>query len=77
MNGAAVSSGMGTCGFVGQLGVYSGWVNDLAEGTKEAITSFDWLGLIMISFILPAIICPLINMVLRRIGWVKDGDLKI
>ena len=77
MNGAAVSSGMGTCGFVGQLGVYSGWVNDLEEGTKEAITSFDWLGLIMISFILPAIICPIINMVLRRIGWVKDGDLKI
>jgi hypothetical protein len=77
MNGAAVSSGMGTCGFVGQLGVYSGWVNDLDQGTKEAITSFDWLGLIMISFILPAIICPLINMVLRRIGWVKDGDLKI
>ena len=28
MNGAAVSSGMGTCGFVGQIGVYTGWVND-------------------------------------------------
>ena len=28
MNGAAVSSGMGTCGFVGQIGVYSGWVKD-------------------------------------------------
>ena len=25
MNGAAVASGMGTCGFVGQIGVYTGW----------------------------------------------------
>ena len=36
MNGAAVSSGMGTCGLVGQIGVYTGWVNDIAAGTKAA-----------------------------------------
>ena len=77
MNGTAVSSGMGTCGFVGQLGVYSGWVNDIASGSKEAITSFDWMGLLMISFILPAVICPLINSVLKKIGWVREGDLKL
>lgn len=34
MNGAAVSSGMGTCGLVGQIGVYTGWVSDIAAGTK-------------------------------------------
>ena len=33
MNGAPVSSGMGTCGLVGQIGVYTGWVNDIAAGT--------------------------------------------
>ena len=32
MNGAPVSSGMGTCGLVGQIGVYTGWVNDIANG---------------------------------------------
>ena len=32
MNGAAVSSGMGTCGLVGQIGVYTGWVNDITNG---------------------------------------------
>lgn len=47
MNGAAVSSGMGTCGLVGQIGVYTGWVSDITNGSKAAITSFDWLGLIM------------------------------
>lgn len=52
-----VASGMGTCGFVGQIGVYAGWVNDVASGAKAAITSFDWAGLILISFVLPAILC--------------------
>ena len=77
MNGTAVSSGMGTCGLVGQIGVYSGWVSDVAAGTKAAITGFDWLGLILISFVLPAVICPLITFILKKIGWVKDGDMKL
>ena len=77
MNGAAVSSGMGTCGLVGQIGVYTGWLNDIAAGTKAAITASDWIGLIMISFVLPAILCPLINAALNRIGWVKAGDLAL
>ena len=77
MNGTPVSSGMGTCGLVGQIGVYSGWVKDVAEGTKAAITGFDWMGLILISFILPAVLCPVINMGCRKLGWVKDGDLKL
>ena len=77
MNGTPVSSGMGTCGLVGQIGVYSGWVKDVTEGTKAAITGFDWMGLILISFILPAVLCPLLNMGCRKLGWVKDGDLKL
>ncbi len=77
MDGAPVSSGMGTCGLVGQIGVYTGWVNDIAAGTKAAVTPSDWFGLLMISFILPAVLCPLINLGLRRLGWVKDGDMKL
>ena len=77
MNGAAVSSGMGTCGLVGQIGVYTGWVNDVAAGTKEAITAFDWTGLILISFVLPAILALIFNFGLRKMGWVKDGDMKL
>ena len=77
MNGAAVSSGMGTCGFVGQIGVYTGWISDIAAGTKLAVTGADWLGLILISFVLPAILTPLIALPLRKLGWIKDGDLKL
>ncbi len=77
MNGAPVSSGMGTCGFVGQIGVYTGWVNDIAEGAKAAITAMDWIGLFLICFILPAILCPLLAIPLKKIGWIKDGDMKL
>ena len=77
MNGAPVSAGMGTCGLVGQIGVYTGWVNDVASGAKAAITGMDWLGLILISFVLPAILSLLIHAGVRKLGWVKDGDLKL
>ena len=77
MNGAPISSGMGTCGFVGPLGVYTGWVNDIAAGTKTAITGFDWLGLVLICFVLPAVLSLLIHMVVVKLGWVKEGDLKL
>ncbi len=77
MNGSPVSSGMGTCGLVGQIGVYTGWVNDVAAGTKAAITAMDWIGLILISFILPAILSLLIHLLVKKLGWVKDGDMKL
>ena len=70
MNGPAVSSGMGTCGLVGQIGVITGW-----QGTQVTFT--DWLGLILISFVLPAVICPAVNSLCRRARWVKDGDLSL
>ena len=77
MNGAPVSSGMGTCGLVGQIGVYTGWVYDVAAGVKTAVTGMDWLGLVLISFVLPAVLTWLIAVPLRKWGWIKDGDLKL
>ncbi len=77
MNGDAVSSGMGTCGFVGQIGVYTGWVRDVDAGVKDAITAMDWTGLILISFVLPAILALLFHLLVKKLGWVKDGDMKL
>lgn len=77
MNGPPVSSGMGTCGLVGQIGVYTGWVSDVASGAKAAITPFDWVGLILICFVLPGVICWLLGLACRKIGWIKDGDLTL
>ncbi len=77
MNGAAISSGMGTCGLVGQIGVYSGWAADVASGAKAAITGFDWLGLVLISFVLPAVLTWLFSLPLRKWGWIGENDLKL
>ena len=77
MNGAPVSSGMGTCGLVGQIGVYTGWVNDVAAGTKAAITAMDWIGLVLICFILPAVLSWAFGLLLRKIGWIRENDLKL
>ena len=77
MNGAAVSSGMGTCGLVGQIGVYTGWVSDIAAGTKAAITPMDWAALVLICFVLPAVLSVLFCEIERKLGWIRDGDLKL
>lgn len=82
MNGAAVSSGMGTCGLVGPIGVWTGWANPSAEalldGAQAIIpTAADWLGLALISIVLPAILAWLFGRLCRKLGWIKDGDLKL
>ena len=70
-----VASGMGTCGMVGPIGVYAGWVNDVATGVKAAITGFDWLGLVLICFVLPAVLSWAFGIFFRKIGWIREGDL--
>lgn len=77
MNGTPVSSGMGTCGLVGQIGVYTGWLNEMASGSRISITAMDWIGLIMISFVFPAVISLFLGNFLRKIGWIKENDLKL
>ena len=77
MNGTAVSSGMGTCGFVGQIGVYTGWINDIASGAKTAITAMDWTGMALICFVLPAVLSWVFCLILRKWGWIGENDLKL
>ena len=77
MNGAAVNSGMGTCGFCGQIGVYTGWIADIEAGLKASITAMDWVGLVLICFVLPAVLSWAFGLFFRKIGWIKDGDLKL
>ena len=72
-----VASGMGTCGMVGPIGVYAGWVNDVAIGAKAAITTMDWVGLVLVCIVLPAVLTWLIGIPCRKLGWIKDGDLKL
>ena len=72
MNGAPVSSGMGTCGLVGQIGMYTGWVTD-----GVAITAMHWVGMLLTHIVLPAVICWLLGLLCRKLGWIKENDLKL
>ena len=77
MDGAAISSGMGTCGLVGPLGVYTGWLANIEAGSMAAITGFDWAGLVLICLVLPAVLSFAFGQLLRKMGWIKEGDLKL
>lgn len=82
MNGSAVSSGMGTCGLVGQIGVITGWFEPseiaLSHGANSISPNFiDWLGLILVCFVLPGVLCYFFGKLFRKIGWIKDGDLSL
>ena len=77
MNGEPVSAGMGTCGLVGPIGVVDGWLSDVAAGAKAAVTLWDWAGLVLLCFVLPAALSWAIHLGVRKLGWVKDGDLKL
>ncbi|MDO4739829.1 MAG: PTS sugar transporter subunit IIC [Eubacteriales bacterium] len=67
-NGTAVASGMGTCGLVGPIGVMA------AENFGGAMS---WVGMLLVCFVLPAVLTWLFGELLRRIGWIKPGDLKL
>lgn len=77
MNGEAIASGMGTCGLVGQIGVYTGWLNDIAAGTKSGIVAMDWIGLLLVCLVLPAVLTWVFGQIFRKIGWIKENDLKL
>ena len=76
MYGAAINSGMGTCGLLGPIGIILGWL-DPANGYPDAVGVADWIGLILICFLLPAAISWGVALLLRRIGWIKEGDLTL
>lgn len=74
MYGAAINSGMGTCGLLGPIGIVLGWFGGSYQGTVGAI---DWIGLLLICFILPAVLCFLFSEIMRKLGWIKENDLKL
>ena len=60
-------SGMGTCGLVGPIGVFTA----MGGGARM------WLGILFVCFLIPAVLTPILGNFLRKIGWIKDGDLKL
>ena len=64
----AAGSGMGTCGLVGPIGIYTA----MPEGGANM-----WLGIALVCFLLPAVLTLAFGEIFRRIGWIREGDLKL
>lgn len=74
MYGAAINSGMGTCGLLGPISIVLGWFGGEYE---RAVTAFDWIGLALICFIIPAVLAIAFGAFFRKIGYIKEDDLKL
>ncbi len=74
MYSAAINSGMGTCGLLGPIGIILGW---FGGEYPDAVTWFDWLGLALICFVLPALVTLGISELMKKLGLYTDDDLKL
>lgn len=61
-------AGMGTCGLVGPIGIYTA----MSGGGPRM-----WAGILMICFILPAVLTWIFGELSRKAGWIREGDLKL
>ena len=66
-----IGSGMGTCGLVGQIGALTA----MEQSGRSAAGIY--LSILLLHFIAPAVLTILFTLPLRKIGWIKDGDLKL
>lgn len=62
-----VSAGMGTCGFVGPIGVF----------TQMGFTVMSVIGVIVVCIVLPAALSLLFSEIMRKYGWIKENDMKL
>jgi uncharacterized membrane protein len=81
-NGPPISSGMGTSGMVGPIGVITGWLTPSEKAIEmgEAAISpgaSDWLGLLLVAIVIPAVVSLIVSEFMRKKSLIKEGDLWI
>lgn len=62
-----VSAGMGTCGLVGPIGVFA----------DMGFTPMSVFGVLTVCIVLPAALSLIFAEIMRKLGWLKTGDLKL
>ena len=74
MYGEAINSGMGTCGLLGPIGIIIGW---FSGSYPNAVGTWDWIGLLLICFVIPALLSLVFSEILYKLKWIKPGDLTL
>ncbi|HML45165.1 MAG TPA: PTS sugar transporter subunit IIC [Clostridia bacterium] len=70
MRNAGAAAGMGTSGLVGQIGTWSAMI-----GQTSAVPLL--LKILLLHILLPAALSLLISEGLRRMGWIRQDDMKL
>lgn len=70
MTSNATGSGMGSAGLVGQIMTFQTMTETLSTGTVL-------LQIALMHFILPGIIAFIVSEIMRKKGFIKDGDMKL
>ncbi|MDU3153173.1 MAG: PTS sugar transporter subunit IIC, partial [Anaerococcus hydrogenalis] len=69
LENSPIGAGMGTCGLVGQISTFT---------AMKQVGFFKLLSIvILMHIILPAIVSLIIYYLVKKIGWIKDGDMKL
>ena len=71
MENIGIAGGMGTCGFVGQIGTFTTML-----GTGSAWWAI-LLKVLLLHIVAPAAIALLTSELMRKRGWIKDGYMKL
>jgi len=66
-----VAAGMGTCGLVGPIGCFS------AMTESGTLNWYAWLGMFCICLFTPAVLSLLFSEIMRKLGWIKPGYMKL
>lgn len=71
MENSPIGAGMGTCGLVGQIATI-GAMEEIGRGGNKL-----YLTILLLHIILPAILTLFFSTLMRKKGYIKDGDLKL
>ena len=66
-----VAAGMGTCGLVGPIGCFS------AMTESGNLNWYAWLGMFCICLFTPAVLSLIFSEIMRKLGWIKEGYMKL
>lgn len=70
MTNNAAGAGMGTSGLVGPLGCW----DTMASATDHTLLLAEIIGLY---FVAPAVLSLFFHAIMKKLGWVKNGDMKL
>lgn len=71
MTNSPAGSGMGTSGLVGVLLSFA----DMTANGESAVSVI--IKIVLIYFVLPAVMCLALSEGMRKLGWIKEGDMRL